>query len=292
MELDTPLGKWFPVKRHSWFDVYKSPTALFWRPDTIIHTMRPTGVSGFYMIDGTVPELPLDCHPISFQVMNETIWTRRRYSMTIPQRPDSPPPGITIMNGIHSQDSPLHIGCDASLHPAPNIATCAWVIENPEQSQIQAHANILNISSFTTYRSELEGIYRLLQHIQTLNLHPPSIRQWCNNKAAIDNATRGPTNPSQMTRLDADILLAISALRHKYSPCVITHRHVYGHQDTRHARQRTSPLNPSDSSSLDSEIPATSLHTRSHDTESRRLNILSDTIAGTAATDILRGLLT
>jgi hypothetical protein len=193
------------------------------------------------------------------------------------------------MNGIHSQDSPLCIGCDASLHLAPNIATCAWVIENPKQSQIQAHANILNISSFTTYRSELEGIYRLLRHIQTLNLHPPSIRQWCDNKAAIDNATRGPTNPSQMTRPDADILLAISALRHKYSPCKITHRHVYGHQDTHQAQQRTLPPYFSDSSSLDSETSATSSHTRSHDTESCQLNILSDTIAGAAATDILQG---
>lgn len=33
MDLDVPLGKWFPVPRHSWYNVYKSATNLYWRED-------------------------------------------------------------------------------------------------------------------------------------------------------------------------------------------------------------------------------------------------------------------
>ena len=160
IDLDLPLGKWFPVKRHSWFNVYKSPTALYWRPDTTIHTLKLTGTSGFYMVDGTVSTLPLDCHPISFQVMGDTIWTQRRYSMSSPPHPVSPPPGIMVQNNIQSKTHPLRISCDASLHRGFKVTTCARVIETPDNSQLQAHANILNISSFTTY--QLEGIYRSL----------------------------------------------------------------------------------------------------------------------------------
>jgi hypothetical protein len=130
----------------------------------------------------------------------------------------------TVLNDKQTQTQPLRIGCDASLHSAHKVATCAWVIETLDNSQKQAHANILNISSFTTYHSEVEGIYRSLRHTQTLAMKPLHIQQWCNNKAVIDNAAKNPSSPSQMTRPDADILLA--ALRHKYSPCVITQTHV------------------------------------------------------------------
>ena len=291
MDLVLPLGKWFPVKRHSWFDVYKSPTALYWRPDTTIHSLKPTGTSGFYMVDGTVSTLPLDSHPISFQVMGDTIWTRRRHSMSPLPGPPSPPPGNTIRNDIQCKSQTLRIGCDASLHPGLNVATCAWVIEAQDDTQIQAHANILNISSHTTYRGELEGIYRSLRHIQTLSLDPPRVHQWCDNKAAIDNAAKTLVTPSQMTRPDADILLAISALRLKYAPCVITQTHVYGHQDARRARQVPDSPSPTSQASFSSLESATSTPptTWTLDRDSNRLNILSDKIAGEAAFDVIRG---
>jgi hypothetical protein len=210
--------------------------------------------------------------------------------MTTPLQLTTPSPGITVLNDLQTQTQPLRIGCGASLHLAQKVATCAWVIETPNNSQIKAHANILNISSFTTYRSELEGIYRSLQHIQTLAMEPPHIQQWCDNNAAIDNAAKNFITPSQMTRLDEDILLAISALRQKYSPCVITQTHVYGHQDSRPAWQL--PASPSTSSKasfslLDSAI-FTSSHVRSSCPDSQ-LNILSDTIAGAAAADVIWG---
>ena len=216
------------------------------------------GTSGFYMVDGTVSTLPLNCHPISFQVMGDTIWTRRQYSMSNLPWPASPPPGITIRNDIQFKTHPLCIDCDASLNPGLNVATCAWVIKadtGPYQ-----------------YFGKLEGIYHSLQHIQTLTLDPPRIQQWCNTKAAIDNAAKTLATPSQMTRPDADILLAISALCLKYSLCVITQTHVYGHQDTWPVRQLPDLPSTTSFSSLDSAILMLTWM-RSTGLDSRQLNI-------------------
>ncbi len=243
MDLDTPLGKWYPVKRHSWFNVYKSPTTLFWRPDTVIHTLKPVGASGFYIASGTVSELPLDCHSIRFQLSGKEIWTQRGYNMTHPSTPPMIPPGLTSFNSTRaSPTGTLRVGCDASLHPSHRVATCAWVLETSDSTQLHAHANISNISSVTTYRSELEGIYRSLYHIRFLAWSPSHIQQWCDNKAAINNSALDLVCPSKMTN-HADILLAIAALRHKFS-CPLLQTHVYGHQDVRRDDQIPPPASP------------------------------------------------
>ncbi len=269
MDLDIQLGHWRPVPCHSWFDVYRSPTALFWQIESIICKLRSALVPGFFIIDTEIDTLPLDSHPINFQRMGDYIYTHRRYTITTPPPSSLPPEGITLHNTISNTNQSLTIGCDASLHVSLHISTCAWVVETPELEQLQAYVNLQHLSSLTTYRGKLEGIYCSLRHVHDLGYLPPHIRQWCDNKAAIENAARDLYNPSQMLQPDADILLAISTLRHKFH-CSLTQQHVYGHQDSRRpANCRDTPHSLLSSSSQDSfsnmsisgaEHPSPSMH--------------------------------
>lgn len=290
MTLDTHLGQWLPVRRHSWFDVYRSPTCLYWRIESTIYKLKSTNVPGFYMRDCTITLLPLDCHPIGFRNMGDRIWTHRRYTMSPLPETHTPPIGITLRNTFKTTTEPLKIGCDASLHPPQHIATCAWVIETPSEDQVQAYCHIQNISSFTTYRSELEGIYRSLLHVRTLGLLPPHIQQWCDNKAAIDNAASYMYTPSRMNRPDTDILLALQKLRAEFQPGTLRQTHVYGHQDT-----RTRPSQPPPSPSTAS-LPSWDVSSSSDESQPASLraaiawlNILCDELATEAATRVKQG---
>ena len=293
MDLDTHLGRWFPVIRHSWFEVYKSPLALYWRINTTLYQLKPTAVPGFYITTCEVDILPLDCHPIGFRDMGDSIWTHRKYAMTQLHTPDTLPAGITLQNSVDKDSKSLLVGCDASLHPSKRVATCAWVIESHDSQQTQAFVHLKNLSSFTTYRSELEGIYRSLLHTHELGLQPRHIQQWCDNKAAIDNAARATYTPSQMSQPDADILLAITAIRQKFETSSITQQHVYGHQDSRKPTRTHYPATVPPSSSHDSfssmsfsgEEPK---HAPTHDSAAR-LNILCDELAGAAAQEVIQG---
>jgi hypothetical protein len=141
--------------------------------------------------------------------------------MANPAPPFQPPTGITLHNNITTLHAPLQVGCDVSLHAHHRIATCAWVVETTNAQQLQAYVQIQHISSFTTYRSELEGIYWSLRHVHELNLLPPRIQQWCNNQAAIINASKDITTPGGMGRPEADILLAIRALCQQYQIAIL-----------------------------------------------------------------------
>ena len=294
MDLDTHLGRWRPVPRHSWFDVYRSPTAVFWRIDSTIYQLKSALAPGFFIIDNEIDNLPLDSHPISFQHMGDHIYTHRRYTMDSTPSSAQPQAGIVLRNNISTTNRPLVIGCDASLHAPLHISTCAWVVETSDSHQLQAYVNLQHLSSLTTYRGELEGIYRSLRHVHDLGLLPPHIRQWCDNKAAIENAAMDIYSLNQMSKPDADILLAITTLRHKFNSCSITQRHVYGHQDTRRPATHHNPLNsPASSHSQDSfsnmsfsgEEPK---HASTNQTATR-LNILCDEIAGAAAQEVIQG---
>jgi hypothetical protein len=105
--------------------------------------------------------------------------------------------------------------------------------------------------------------------------------------------TKLPSTTRQMTSPDADILLAIEALRHKYIPCPLLQSHVYGHQDSK-PRDRLPSISSTDSlPSLDSTPSGTSTYKQTlimpNDENARRLNILSDKLAGTAAQMALQG---
>lgn len=108
------------------------------------------------------------------------------------------------------------------------------MIADAEESRITACFLLTNISSVSSYRSELEGIYRSLRHIEYLGLTPREVQHWCDNKGAVDNSNKGLNTPSEMICAEADLILAIHHLRSSLETRMrITCRHIYGHQDTR-----------------------------------------------------------
>ena len=230
MDLDTHLGDWLPVKRYVWFDAYRSESTIYWREDEVIYEMIPSMHRGLYTKGQMIREIPIDAHPISVQKVGNKVWTHRPYRMGTITRQEQDPVGYTVRDTI-TRPSPLLIVCsDASTHIETGITTCAWVISTTSNQKRAMCAHIQNISSSTSYRGELEGLYRALR--SALELQPTRVQMWCDNKAAIDKANSHWTTPGMMIQSDGDVILAIQALLAQFSGQVSFH-HVYGHQDTR-----------------------------------------------------------
>lgn len=237
MDLDQPLGKWLPTPRNVWFPVYRTENELYWRvkDDWDLHVLTKSTTSGFYHYSHTTRELPIHSHPINYQQIGETIWTQRPYRIQQTGEGELLPPGHTVENTISDPASEtLTIGSDGSVYLKDEVATCAWMIADSEESRVTACFLLTNISSLSSYRSELEGIYRSLYHVQYLGMTPSEIQHWCDNESAVNDCNRPLFSPSAMGKPDADLLLAIHHLRTIMEDRIrITCRHIYGHQDTR-----------------------------------------------------------
>ena len=295
MDLDTPLGRWLPVPRHTWFDVYRTTDHVYWRTDTDIKRMVATPHRGFYVFETTVTTIPIDAHPIMFQQVGTSIWTHRKYSCAPPDESVPPPPGLTIVDTIRDRPDYLIIGSDASTHLTTGISTCAWMIATPTDQHIQGCHNITDISSLTSYRGELEGIYRSLLH--TLQrFTPKTLDLWCDNEAAINKSAMTLSTPGAMVQPEADIILAIQTLRHQHPGTRMAFHHVYGHQDTRHRDtlmdNDSSPSSISCSSfnfekmfepTIDERRPANRDSSTTWLSTAARMNIICDAIANDTA---------
>ena len=241
MRLDTPLGQWLPVPRNTWYTAYRSHTNLYWRRinDEHIYILTPSKTSGFYHHSGTTATLPLDSHPISFQQVGETIWTRSPFRPGCSPAQDSLPPGHMVENTLCSPTTEvITLGSDGSVHLSQQVAACAWVIHDSDAHYAKACFLLANLTSLSSYRSELEGIFRSLKHVEYLGLTPTEINQYCDNEAAVDKCRSPPWRPKAMIQADADILLAIHSIRHSLHTrgTTVTCRHIYAHQDTRTPR--------------------------------------------------------
>ena len=106
LNLDTPLGKWLPVPRNTWFPVYRAQDELYWRQkddDTLFVLVKsPTLV--FFHFSHTTTTLPLDCHPITYQQIGHSLWTQRKYRPHVPTARVPPPPGHIVSNTLSDAD--------------------------------------------------------------------------------------------------------------------------------------------------------------------------------------------
>ena len=297
MDLDLPLGLWLPVPRHVWFDVYITQEYLYQRINSEIWRMRPTNHRGFYQKDRRVEIIPLDAHPIRWTQVDDQIWTHRRHHLSAIQDSPTPPPGLTVSDSISTPPEQLVIGSDASTHLSAGISTCAYIIKAGLQ-YIRACCNLTNISSITSYRGELEGIYRALVHSKMRQLWPRRIKLWCDNKAAIDKSATPLHTPGEMVQPEADVLLAIQALQRDSPATTCSFHHVYGHQDTRHLAVKSDHLDsPSSNSeaSLDFHTPfeeegdvrRTVTSTPRRLSQAARMNIACDQLANDTARHVV-----
>ena len=283
MQLDTPLGLWHPVPRHTWFDVCRGVDCVYWRIDSKIMRMKKTGHPGFFIKDREVDCIPHTAHPTTFTQIGSSIRTYCRYSIGQTEENDFHPAGRVVTDTLHENPPFLLIGSDASIHTDRGVATCAWMISHNNSQFIQACAHITNISSVTSYRGELEGIYRALRHTLQRFLSPAKIDFGCDNKAAIDKLKLDHLTPAMMIQPEADILLATRALTEGMTHTQVEFSHVYGHQDTRGISTNRQDESPSSVSivSMDFDQDFDDLPRTSHPRLSRaaRVNIICDAIA-------------
>lgn len=237
MDLDQPLGRWLPVPRNTWSPAYRTVNEIYWRPqdDWDMHVLRRSPVSGFFHFSHTTRTLPLDSHPIQYRQIGESIWTQKPYRMQTLEEGITLPPGHVVENTLSDPHTEtLTIGSDGSVYLKDEVAACAWMIAETEESKATACFLLGNISSLSSYRSELEGIFRSLKHVQYLGLQPGEIQHWCDNESAVNDCNKSLRTPSAMIKPDADILLAIHHLREVMSDdSTIICKHIYGHQDSK-----------------------------------------------------------
>ena len=100
-----------------------------------------------------------------------------------------------------------------------------------------------SINSYTSHRIELEGIFRALHHLDYLNMTPKMVDQWCDNLQAVKDMTNPIRDPSNMLKVETDIILAIHHLKNR-TPYQTRIRHVYGHQDMRKSTPNTDTTYP------------------------------------------------
>lgn len=215
MTLDTRLGDWLPVQRNTWFPVYRDNTNLYWRAkdDSTLHVLTRSDISGFYHFSHTTDTLPLDSHPITYKQIGNSIWTQRPYRIHYTPTGQELPPGHIVANTLTNPTTDtITVGSDGSVYIDKEVAACAWMIADSETSSVSACFLLSQISLISSYRSELEGIYRSLRHVQYLNITPQHIQQWCDNESAVNDSNKPLYTPSAMIKPDADLLLAIHHL--------------------------------------------------------------------------------
>jgi hypothetical protein len=93
----------------------------------------------------------------------------------------------------------------------------AWIISTGDTKHLSATFLMTNISSYTSHRIELEGIFHTLHHLDLLNITPKMVEQWCDNKQAqcSESERRGSRHT---TKNDAHQIPALTTyMINKYS---------------------------------------------------------------------------
>ena len=245
MDLDTPLGRWFPLRRNTWFPAYRAQNRVIWRryECSRLFEMKALGAPGFYRICGELTELPTESYPIRVQQMGNEVWTHKPFLMESTHSEHREAGTVTHCSIKDPRADTVVLGSDGSVRLKEGIATCAWILHVDDSQQMKGYYLLEKMTSLSSYRSELEGMYRGLQQVRTADLQPRLIQQWCDNKAAVDRSNEDFYGPGCMVKPDVDILLALRHTRWELNNTTIICKHVYGHQDT---KQRTTPQEEED----------------------------------------------
>ena len=237
MLLDVSLGEWFPVVRNTWWTTYRSENAIFYRDETgSVEEFRSSG-NGFFSFHGKTDGPPIDSHPITVQRVDERFWTHRSVSLATQEVAPPLPPGHIINDTIDRYNqSTIKGGSDGSLHLRQQVAAAAWLLSHGGTEHVSACFLLTDIASVSIYRAELEGVFRALKHIEFLEMSPHDVEQWCDNKESVIHSMVAPTRPRHMIEPEADLVLAIHALKTKLQ-FEANIKHVHGHQDGKGKRK-------------------------------------------------------
>ncbi len=73
--------------------------------------------------------------------------------------------------------SKIVLGSDGSVHLHDEVATEAWMIYQDNDEFVTACVLLANMNSVSSYRTELEGMFRGLKHINRLQMTPTEVKQ-------------------------------------------------------------------------------------------------------------------
>ena len=129
------------------------------------------------------------------------------------------------------------VASDGSVHLVQQTAAAAWVVASGTEYSMSACYLMANINAISSYRSELEGVFLSLKHLEYLNITPKEVRQWCNNKRSVISSREAPNRTWGKIKIDADLILAIHHLKNNLK-FPVDCRHVYGHKDVKNKKKR------------------------------------------------------
>ena len=177
MELDHPLGPWHAVPRATWWPCYKTKKTMIFRDEESNELQEFKGdASGFYTYARNVEAIPIDSHPITCQRIGEKYWTRKQYKGLEQRKPAAAPPGYVTHDSLGTVEGEKIVdGSDGSVHLVQQTAAAAWLIAKGPDQYLSACFLLTDINSVSSYRSELEGIFRSLKHMEYLNMTPSEV---------------------------------------------------------------------------------------------------------------------
>ena len=105
------------------------------------------------------------------------------------------------------------VASDGSVHLVQQTAAAAWVVASGTEYSMSACYLMANINAVSSYRSELEGVFRSLKHLEYLNITPKEVRQWCDNERSVISSREPPTRTGGMIKANVDLILAIHHLK-------------------------------------------------------------------------------
>ena len=236
MDLDAPLGKWRQVPRNTWFEHYIAKDSLIVREDEKLHRFQHRG-AGLYDQAEEIDGLPEESHPVSCQFLGKRYWCPKKMRLQITPPKEEVPPGYVLWDDLDEKARPINrTASDGSVYTYEQVASAAWMLTSGPDQQLMACYLLQGVNRVTSYRAELEGVYRALKQIEYKGLTPEQITQFCDNQRTVVRSMEGLYTPTEMIGPDADLVLAIQALKTKLD-FPVECKHVYGHQDSRGHKQ-------------------------------------------------------
>ena len=131
--------------------------------------------AGFYNYSHEMEKMSLHSHPICCQWVGQAFWTQWQlnFSKKVPKQPPASPGYIIYSNLLELELG--KVASNGSVHLLQQTVAAAWIVVSGTKYCIPACYLMANISLVSSYRSELNGIFRSLKHLKYLNITPQEV---------------------------------------------------------------------------------------------------------------------
>ncbi len=100
------------------------------------------------------------------------------------------PPGHQIWNTVDpSKTQKVVLGSDSSLHFQDKMDAAAWIVTHNENEHVFVCVLMseLEISSLSSYCTEMEGTFCKILHMEYIEMTPEEAHHWCDNEQSLTN---------------------------------------------------------------------------------------------------------